>query len=150
MAEISMGEARPETPQEAALRRWFEEQEQASLGHLEAGARQIIQLVTALYGLIFGVLALGSDRLEASLHDRWVIIPGMTAVLAMLVALLAALVVVLPLFAYTYSPHKPAEQQRAYRQMLKRKAMGLRLTVAGFAIGLAAFAWLIMAMLYYR
>lgn len=150
MAKLSVGEPRLETPQEEALRRWFEEQEKTSLSNLEAGARQIIQLVTALYGVIFGVLSLGSDKLEASLHYRWVIIPGMTTVLAMLGAIIAALVVVLPIFSYTYHPHKPAEQQAAYQKMLKRKSWGLRLAVIGFGIGLAAFAWLIASMFYYR
>lgn len=150
MTKQAVGEPRLETPQEEALRLWFEEQEKDNINNLEAGARQIIQLVTALYGVIFGVLSLGSDKLEATLHYRWVIIPGMTAVLAMLGAIIAALVVVLPLFSYTYNPHQPAEQQAAYEQMLKRKSWGVRLAVIGFGIGLAAFAWLITSMLYYR
>lgn len=150
MAHIAKGEPRLETPEEAGLREWFAEQEKKSIDHLEGGARQIIQLVTALYGVIFGVLSLGSDKLEATLHYRWVIIPGMAAVLAMLGGLIAALVVVLPLFAYRYNPHQPAGQLRAYQKMVAVKSVGLRLAVFGFGLGLAAFAWLIVAMLYYR
>jgi p-aminobenzoyl-glutamate transporter AbgT len=150
MADISVGEPRLETSQEEALRLWFEEQEKAGLSNLEAGARQIIQLVTAFYGVIFGALSLGGDSLEASLHYRWVIIPGMAAVLALLGAMIAALVVVLPLFSYRYNPHKPAEQQAAYRKMVSLKSRGLRLAVVAFGIGLVAFAWLIISMLYYR
>jgi hypothetical protein len=150
MTEISVGEPRRETPPEEALRLWFDEQEKKSLDNLEAGARQIITLVTTIYGLLFGALAFGSEKMEASLHYRPVLVPGTVAILAMLGAVIAALAVVLPIFAYTYNPHQPATQQAAYQTMLKVKSWGLRLAVLGFGVGLVAFAWFISAMLYYR
>jgi hypothetical protein len=149
MANIA-GPARLESAAEASLRTWFEEQEKAALSSLEEGARQIIQLVTALLGLMLGVLALGSDKLEASLQQPGVIIPGLVAVAALLVAVVAALVVVLPLFGYGYNPAQPATQQQAWARMLRRKVIGLRLAVIAFGLGLAALAWLIVTMLLAR
>ncbi len=150
MTKTTAGPSRLESQEEAALRVWFEEQEKKSIDNLEAGARQIISLVTAFYSLIFGVLALGADKLEASLHYRWVIIPAMIAVLAMLGAVLAALLVVLPIFSYTYNPNKPAGQKKTFETMSRLKSTGLRLSVIAFGLGLLAFAWLIIMMLYNR
>jgi hypothetical protein len=92
MTEISVGEPRRETPPEEALRLWFDEQEKKSLDNLEAGARQIITLVTTIYGLLFGALAFGSEKMEASLHYRPVLVPGTVAILAMLGAVIISLI----------------------------------------------------------
>lgn len=150
MSKITVGESRLETAAEARLREFFEAQEKENLTTLEAGARQIITLVSAFYGVIFGVLALGKDKMEASLQIRSVVLAGGTAIFALLVAVIAALVVVLPLWGYSADPRKPAEQLAAYRRMLARKMWGLRVAVIAFAVGLAAFAWLVGGVLWYR
>ena len=150
MAKITVGESRPETPAEARLRAFFDTQEKENLAGLEAGARQIITLVSAFYGVIFGVLALGKDKMEASLQIRSVVVAGGAAIFALLVAVIAALVVVLPLWGYAADPRKPAAQLAAYKRMLARKVWGLRVAVVTFAVGLAAFAWLVGGVLWYR
>ena len=150
MAELKVGPSRPEPAADEALREWFETQELKSVDSLEAGARQIIQLVGLFYGVLFGALSLGSASLEAALHHPWVIVAGVTAIIALLVAVLAALVVTLPLFAYRYNPHKPAEQRAVFQKLLRRKVGGLRLALIAFGLGLIAFAWLIGLMLYNR
>ncbi len=149
MAKV-IGPPRREEAQEEWLRGWFDEQEKLAAGSLEEGGRQIIQLVTALFGLMFGALALGSDSLEASLHRPEVVWAGLAALVILLIALVAALGVVLPLFSYRYNPDQPATQQRAYRAMVSRKVIGLRVAVVCFGLGLAAFAGMIGVILVAR
>jgi hypothetical protein len=150
MANLKVGESRPETPEEEATRLWFAEQEKSNIAELDAGARQIIQLVTTLYGLMFGVLALGKDSFEASLLTNGVLISGTAAVVFFLLAVVTALVAVLPIFKYRYNPAKPASQKETYEQIRQGKAIWLRASVGAFALGLVAFAWLILAMLLQR
>ncbi len=150
MPNLTVGESRPETPAEARLREFFDAREKENLATLEAGARQIITLVSAFYGVIFGVLSLGKDKMEASLQIRSVVFAGGAAIFALLVAVIAALVVVLPLWGYTADRRLPAEQLAAYKRMLARKVWGLRVAVVAFGVGLVAFAWLIGGVLWYR
>src|SRR5438552_1295444 len=97
-----LGERLP-TEDDQRLLQIFDKIEESSSEHLDEGARQIIQLVTALYGVIFGVLALGADKVGAELHVSLVLGLGIFAVLAFFVALLAALWAVLPQ-PYYYRP----------------------------------------------
>lgn len=150
MSKITVGKPRAETAAEARLREFFEAQEKENIATLEAGAQQIITLVSAFYGVIFGVLALGKDKMETSLQIRGVVLAGGTAVFALLVAIIAALVVVLPLWGYTADPRLPAEQLTEYRRLLARKVWGLRIAVSAFAVGMVAFAALIGGVLWYR
>jgi Flp pilus assembly protein protease CpaA len=147
--EIVSVKIRPETEDEAALRSWFDKQEADTVSNLEAGARQIIQLVTAFYGVIFGVVALGKDKFEASLHLPAVIAFGAVAILALLAALIAGLVVVAPL-PYRYRSASLLDQKAVYAKMLGRKSTSLLISAIAFGLGLAAFASLIVAMLYHR
>lgn len=140
---------RQETEEEAELRAWFDQQEAETINNLEAGARQVIQLVTAFYGVIFGVVALGKDKFEASLHVPVVVVSGAVAILAMLGALIAALAVVLPA-GYRYRPASLSDQRVVYRKILLRKWRGLTAAIIAFGLGLGAFAALIVAMLAYR
>src|SRR4051812_10873067 len=114
---IDRGERLP-TDEETALVRFFQKQEETSVEHLEEAARQIIQLVTALYGVIFGVLALGADKVGAELHTPLVLALGIFAVLAFLVALLAALWAVLPQ-PYHYRPASLTDKKASYAQMIQ-------------------------------
>jgi hypothetical protein len=140
---------RKETEEETELRTWFDKQEAETINNLEAGARQVIQLVTAFYGVLFGVVALGKDKIEASLHVPIVILCAGVAILAMLGALIAALVVVLPA-GYRYRPASLSDQRMVYQKILLRKWRGLTATIIAFGLGLAAFAALIATMLIYR
>ena len=96
------------------------------------------------------MLALGKDKLEASLTYRPVVLAGGAAIFALLAAVIAALVVVLPLWGYPADPRRPAEQRAVYRRILARKVWGLRVAVVAFAGGLVAFALLTGAILWYR
>jgi Mn2+/Fe2+ NRAMP family transporter len=68
----------------------------------------------------------------------------------MLVAVIAALIAVLPLWGYSANRAHPAEQRAAYRSLLARKVWGLRVAGIAFGLGLLAFAWLISSALWCR
>jgi hypothetical protein len=147
--EILRVAVRKETPEESRLAAWFEKQTAGDMDALETGARQVIQLVTAFYGVIFGAVALGQEKFAAALKMPLVTRLGAGAILAMLVALAAALVVVMP-FGVRYRPASPSNEQSVYRGLLARKAVGLTVAGVAFGVGLAAFAGLTVAMLYFR
>jgi hypothetical protein len=140
---------RKETPAESSLADWFEKQTAGDMDALETGARQVLQLVTAFYSVIFGAVALGQQTFAASLKMPLVIGLGVGAILAMLAALVAALIVVMP-FGARYRPASLTDQKNVYRGMLARKAIALTVAGVTFGVGLAAFAGLTVAMLYYR
>jgi hypothetical protein len=128
---------------------WFEKQEAESVANLEAAARQIISLVTAFYGVVFGTLAFGSDNLAASLRRPWINGLGGLAVVLLLAALGAALAVVLPR-AYEYGESRLDQMRETYRAIIAYKARCLKWAVCLFGGGLAVFAWLIISLLVAR
>jgi hypothetical protein len=140
---------RPETPKEAALAEWFAKQEIGAMDNLESAAQQIIQLVTAFYTVIFGILALGADSFETSLASPLVAGLGMMAILALLFALVAALIVLAP-FPARFRRAVSSDHESTFANILRGKAFGLLIAFAAFGTGLAAFAILIITMLALR
>jgi hypothetical protein len=140
---------RPETEDESKLREWFDKQDGVVMDNLEAGARQVIQLVTAFYTVIFGIIALGKDKFEVSVKRPEVIILGGGAILLLLGALIAALVVVSP-FGYRYREASVTDQKATYAAIVARKSIGFTVSGFFFGLGLAAFAALIVIMLFLR
>lgn len=134
------------TDEEGDVLAWIETQEIEAIPNLEAGARQIITLVTAFYGVIFGVLALGRDAFEATLNQPATGLVGFAAIVLLLAALGAALVVVMPR-SYRYGEKRLDEMKAAYRQMVAHKATWLRFANILFGLGLTMFAVLILVML---
>jgi len=138
---------RAPTEGENALFGWFAEQQKDPAKPLEEGARQIISLVTALYSVIFGILAFTSDPLPAYLTWPAVRIGGAVVVLSYLVALLAALVVVLP-DDYRYARASKDQLEQVLAKLLGRKFWGLRVAVWCFGIGTFAFAGLFLVVIF--
>ncbi len=138
--------SRPLTDEEQDLTSWFEKQEAESISNLEAGARQIISLITAFYGLIFGVIALGQDKFENTLQSPWVIGLGSAAVVVLLLALGAALLGVAPR-RYRYRKASLDDMRAAYDKILARKSGSLLWANILFGLGLVVFAALIITML---
>jgi hypothetical protein len=149
MTETDSIEIRPETPEEASLRVWFEEQEKASISNLEAAARQIIQLVTAFYGVVFGVVSLGADSIGVSLRSPLAVSLSAVSIFSLLGALITALLVVIP-WAYTYRLTSLTDKKAVYQQIIARKSSNLRLAALAFGLGIFAFAWLIFDVLFNR
>jgi hypothetical protein len=137
MPEYTVVDIREETPAEAARREWFEKQALAAPDNLEAAARQIIGLVTALLGVLFGVLTVAGDPLPGYMQlliIRWL---GIAVVVSLLLALLTSLLVILPFKRETASG-KPDSQERVFREILNFKSYFLFWGAVLFGIGLLA------------
>lgn len=119
------------------------------MNNLEAAARQLIQLVTAFYGVIFGIISLGSSEVAAALTQRSVTLWGALSILTLLVALIASLVVIAPLPSQ-YRPNSPSDRREAWERMVARKANSLLIATCAFGIGLVTFVGLIATLLYAR
>jgi hypothetical protein len=137
MNEIPKLRGRPEPPAVKARREWFERQALAAPDTLEAAARSLVNLVTALLGALFGVLAVADDPLPGYLWHPLTRPLGIACVVLLLAALGSALVVVLP-HRVAVSPHRPDEEARAFEQLLTRKWRWLRVAVVTFGLGLLA------------
>jgi len=140
---------RPPSDDEQDVITRVEEQESQSIDNLEAGARQIITLTTTFFGFLFGVIALGSDKFEASLNTTWVAVLGWFAVGLLLAGLLAALMVVWP-HRYTYQENRLDQMKTVYRHIIATKTWWLQWALGLFGAGLVAFAGLILLMLMAR
>lgn len=143
---IISARTREPTEAEIALFDWLAEQQKDPPKPLEEGARQLISLVTALYGVIFGILTLAGDPLPAYLAWPAVRALGAIAVLAYLAAMIAALVVVLP-DDYRYARASKQQAEAVLARLLRRKFWGLRVAVWAFALGTIAFAALFLIVL---
>lgn len=138
--------SRPPTEAEQDVAAWFEKQEGQSVETLEAAARQIIALVTTFFGLVFGLLALGSDKFAAGLQAPGAIRLGGAAVGLLLLALGAALAVVWPR-RYTYRESGLDQMRAVYQAIVAAKSGWLQIALILFGLGLAAFAGLILLLL---
>ena len=147
--KIVVESVRVETDADKRLAALFDKLEQESLDNLEKGARDLLQLVTALFGILFGILALGGDTVAAPLRLPGVILPAAISLLALLITLIAALDVIVP-GPYRIRRQSLSDQAGAWERMLRRKRDGLRAAAVSFGIGLSAFATLIAALLYVR
>ena len=137
---------REETNEEKAVREWFEKQALASPDNLEAAARLLIGLATALLGVLFGVLTLKGGPLPAYLQSPLVRGLGIGTVVAVLCGLLAALAVVMP-DLYRVSSRRPDKQQEAFQQLLRRKSRYLTYAVVGFGLGILLLGLTLIAAL---
>lgn len=147
--KIVVESVRVESDEDKRLAALFDKFEQESLDNLEKGARDLIQLVTALFGVIFGILALGGEAAAAPLRLPLAIAPAAISLAALLLTLFAALDVIVPA-AHRVRKLGHSDREQAYARMLQRKSEGLRAAAIFFAIGLSAFAALIGVLLYVR
>jgi hypothetical protein len=141
--------SRPLRDEEKDIVTWTEAQEAENITNLEAGARQIISLITAFYGFIFGALALGSEKFAAGLRLPWVMGLGGLAVVLLLLALGAALAVVAPR-SYPYREARLDDMRAIYTKILAFKSGWLLRATILFGLGLAGFAGLIISLLLAR
>ncbi len=141
--DIVVVNVRAETEEEKKLRDWLEQQRLGSVDNLEAGARQIIGLVTGLIGVLFAVLTIASDKPPAYLQRGDIRLLGTASIGLLLVALLAALVVVLPR-PWRFMPSKPASESQAFEAILDRKKQWLQTGVITFCLGVVALGLILV------
>ena len=142
-------ESRPLTDREADILAWFEKQESESLTNLEAGARQIITLITGFLGLLLGIISLGKDSLADILTQPWLVWGSVATLVLLVLALGAALSVVLPR-AYHYGEARLDEMKRVYDHIAGLKASWLRLATLFFGLGLGVLAAMMIGVLLAR
>jgi hypothetical protein len=137
---------REETEQERLLREELGKWALASPGRIEDAAREIIGLVTALYAVLFGILALAGDPLPAYLklpEVRWL---GALAALALGLALVAALTVIAPA-RYVFAGASLTQQSAVFDSVLGRKSRWLTAALVCFGVGAAAFGALLVVIM---
>jgi len=146
MTDIPKVTGRPESEEEKKLGRWFGKQALTAPDTLEAAARTILGLVTALIGALFGVLTVAADKLPPYMYYPAVRGLGVVSVGALLAALIGALGVLLPARVQV-SSHRIDEQARAFERILERKSRWLKVTVVAFGVGVGALAVVLVAAL---
>ncbi|MDY7077507.1 MAG: hypothetical protein SXV54_11355 [Chloroflexota bacterium] len=145
MTDIQVA-GRPETEWEKDVGDWFKKQSLASLDTLEAAARTILSLVTALIGTLFGVLTVAADKLPAYMDYPAVRGLGVVSAGALLAALIGALGVLLPARSQA-SSHRPDEQAQAFERFLEHKSRWLKVTVVAFGVGVGTLTIVLVAAL---
>ena len=134
----------PETAEDQALREWFDDQERRNIDRIDAGAKTIIQLVSAMYSVMFAVLALNAQ--PAYLQQPWVRLLGGLAVLFLFAAMCAALAVVYP-FQASYQQYNLSQMRHAQATILSSKVWGARISLVAFLGGMATLAALVLTLL---
>lgn len=144
--KVSVVDVRLATPEENQLLARFAQWEAESLTNLESGARQIIQLVSALFGVMLGTLALGDEKFALALQAPLVKWCAGLALLAWLIALLTALAVVIP---GEFRPRRSSldDMRTTYSILLQNKIQWLYCAVVAFGAGIVAFALLLFTLL---
>jgi hypothetical protein len=143
--EILAVNVRPPTPEETALHEWFVEQEKDPSKPIDEAAKQIIQLVSALYAVLFGILAFADG--PAYLSEPIVGRSGACAVLAYLFALFSALIVIVP-SRYRYARASQSQRKDVFDKIMQRKVIALWISLGSFAAGSSALAVLLLSILF--
>ena len=135
----------PETQEERGLREWAEGQVQNNMAQLEEAARQLIQLVTALFGVLFAVLAI-SDGPEI-LQILPIKLLGSLSVVGYFISLLAALYVIYP-WENPFEEDNLTEIERLQQDLIDRKANALQNAFYTFVAATGCLALLILVALW--
>jgi hypothetical protein len=129
-------ESRAPTAEEERLVELFAEIESKQLEFLDQAAKRIIELVTALLGILFAVIAFGNDFPPPYLADNLgVKLLSGASLVCYLGALLVALWTVQPR-TYKHYRHNLTEMREELHTMIDDKARPLR--VAGILFGLGS------------
>lgn len=139
---------RPEAPEEQALREALDKLVWQSPDQLDAAARQIVTLVTSLYGVLFGVLAFANDPLPAYLTWPAVRALGAGATVALGLALGAALVAS-HARRYTTGQYHLEAMRQTFQAILQHKSRWLTIATVCFAAGLAALGALLVVVMWH-
>ncbi|ABX07783.1 conserved hypothetical protein (plasmid) [Herpetosiphon aurantiacus DSM 785] len=121
-------------PEDLATIAWFEEQERKSSERLDAGATILIQVITALLGILFGVFAFAN--LPAYLRNPQFQAFGIAAAGSLLVALVATVIVVYPRAYQRDRAFDVSTMRRIQYRVLRRKHWALRVGWWCFLLGM--------------
>lgn len=147
--KVTVVGVRAAAPAEKELLRIFDKWESESLSNIEGGARQIIQLVSALLGVMLAALALGDEKFAAALQAPLPIALAALTLLAWLAALLAALAVVIP-GSHLLRRASLDDMRTVYQTLLAQKSLRMNVAVVAFGAGIVAFGALVFTLLFTR
>lgn len=134
---VPIYEGKPLSDHDEKLDTLFSELEKGQLEFLDQAGKRIIELVTALLGVLFAIIAFGKDFPPAYLAGNNVAKGLMLgAVFAYFLALLFALLMVQPR-RYRYYPNNITRTEDELGKMMSFKVTGLR--IAGGLFFIATF-----------
>lgn len=134
---------RPETEAESALHGWWAEQRTKSVDNLEAAARQIITLCSALLTVLLGLMALSEATLPK--HMTWSGIQWLSAIgiIGLFAALAFALFVIYPR-SNLVTHNDPSAEKQAFNDLLLHKNRWLSRSLWAFGIGMACIVLIVV------
>jgi len=138
----------PETLADRTLREWFDEQESTNINRLEDGAKTISQLITALYGVFFAVLALNSHPTLTYLKDNVVRWLGVISLVSLFLSLIGALATTYP-GRVVIQENNLSSMKHAFTGLYRRKYWALSLSLWLFLLGTSSFVALIIWILWH-
>jgi hypothetical protein len=138
----------PETIADRNLREWFDEQERTNLNRLEDGAKTISQLITALYSVLFAVLALNSQPTPVYMKDVMVHWIGSISLVSLFISLIGSLAVTYP-SKVSIQEDNLSSMKRSLKHLQQRKLWALRVSVCFFLLGMSNLGLLILWVLWH-
>lgn len=141
-------EGKQPTAEEERLVEVFAELEKKQLEFLDTAAKRIIELVTALLGLLFAVIAFGDDFPPPYLTGNQVAkVTGIIALSCYLLALLVSLWAVQPR-SYKHYRHNLDGMRTVLQQMINDRARPVLIAGILFGIGSVMLALLIVSIIW--
>lgn len=140
--EIPEAITRELTDADKKLLELFDELHKSSLNFLDDAGKQLVTLITVLYGLFFGVFSFtdAPKYLVNSPEVKWLVV---LTILVYFVALVLATLVFLP-HKYQYSTRSLTQMRTTLEEMLETKSFYLRWAYIVFAVGTFLFALALM------
>ncbi len=140
-------DTRAETPQEEALRQWYDQQRLEAPKLLEEAARLIVGLITGLLGVLFGVLTVAAEKLPGYLSLAGVRWAGALAVALWLISLLAGLAVLVPR-RWRVKSAQPGSQEAVFQRLRAYKAKWLSVCAVAFGLGVATLGGVLIVAIF--
>jgi len=145
MNEVIQGT--PPTEEQKHLATLFREIEKGQLDLLDASAKRIIELTTALLSVLFAITAFGDKFPPPYLRANSLVkIFAVLSLASFLAGTFCALLVMQPR-DYTYNPHRIDELRATLHRIIRIKSRALRFAGLLFFAGLATLAFLIIALI---
>lgn len=146
---IDDGEA---TEEDLAWQAWFAQQERAGVARLEETAKGLLQIVMAVFSVLFGVLLLAGpppDVIGAGEPSSYLLDPtvrdfGIASVLLYFGSFFAAWLVFIPFPSGWYQRDNVSQMQRVYRRLQTGKMICLYVALLLFLLGSGSFGGLII------
>lgn len=144
--EITELPTRRETEAEATLHAWWTEQRARSVDNLEAAARQIVTLSSALLTTLLSLLALSNATLPVYMTWTGIQWLGGGGVVGLCVALGCALATIYPR-PQRVMVNDPAAERQAFEALLQRKSRRLAAALWSFGAALACLGAVVVVTL---